>query len=192
MIIRIHKSHLLFLLLIAALTSGGSAYARTTPRKVTRRAAKAKPNAKVKPATKAAAKPTVKEPAAKPQPAFDDWMSETAAPVPGVVKKSVVVAETAKDAPLAAAKEQDIFIPDIKTSPVVVINAITRNDKASDTTLVLAENNAAEMPIVISENTSDATRNVAKDLVKYLSLITGAGFQIQEGGDGSSGIVEAT
>ena len=76
--------------------------------------------------------------------------------------------------------------PDLQTG--VTINAITRNDTASQTNLALAKDGAALLPIVISGKASDATKAVAADLKKVLGQISGADFPI-ETGDGTSGIV---
>ncbi|MEO6909159.1 MAG: DUF4838 domain-containing protein, partial [Abditibacteriaceae bacterium] len=70
----------------------------------------------------------------------------------------------------------------------VVINNTTRNDSASKSTLVLAHNGQALLPIVISEKASPSTQATAKDLADILNRITGATFEVKTG-DGSSGIV---
>jgi len=70
----------------------------------------------------------------------------------------------------------------------VLINATTRNQSAGKTSLQLAQNGKALLPIVISEKASDSTKLVAADLKKYLDKISGANFQIETGA-GESGIV---
>ena len=70
----------------------------------------------------------------------------------------------------------------------VLINATTRNDTKSEATLMLAENGAAKLPIVVSAKASGATKAVAADLAGYLKKISGATFKV-ETGDGSKGIV---
>ncbi len=54
--------------------------------------------------------------------------------------------------------------------------------------VVLAENNEAKFPIVISEKASETTRDNANTLASYLQKMTGAKFAVEKG-DGSSGIV---
>lgn len=75
-----------------------------------------------------------------------------------------------------------------KTQGAVLINATTRNDSHSQTTLLLAENNVATLPIVISPRASDLTKSVAKDMTRILGKMTGATFKVEEG-DGKRGIV---
>ncbi len=61
----------------------------------------------------------------------------------------------------------------------------------SRSSVVLAAEGVARMPIVISPNASERTRNVADELARYLSQTTGAPFEV-ETGDGSRGIVLGT
>jgi hypothetical protein len=73
----------------------------------------------------------------------------------------------------------------------IVINATTRNDTVSRSTLALAQNGKALLPVVISAKASDATKAVANDMADILKRITGAEFEIKTG-DGQSGIVLGT
>lgn len=57
--------------------------------------------------------------------------------------------------------------------------------------LLLARNGQALVPLVISENASQKTKDVAKELAQYLQKMSGASFAI-ETGDGSHGIVLGT
>ena len=65
--------------------------------------------------------------------------------------------------------------------------------KAADggSSVALAADGTARLPIVISPNASERTRKVADELSDYLSQITGAPFEVQTG-DGSQGIVLGT
>ena len=58
-------------------------------------------------------------------------------------------------------------------------------------TLLLADQNRAAQPIVISLKASDATKATAAELADYLGRITGAKFEVQPG-DGTRGIVLGT
>src|SRR5688572_7261274 len=71
------------------------------------------------------------------------------------------------------------------------ITPITRNSTASQTTLVMAQNGQATLPIVVSKQASDATKAVAAELAVYLKRMTGAAFETKTG-DGSTGIVLGT
>ncbi len=64
----------------------------------------------------------------------------------------------------------------------------TRNDTQSKSGLVLARNNKALLPIVISAQAGDATKAVAADLAGILKRMSGATFEIKTG-DGKSGLV---
>ena len=69
-----------------------------------------------------------------------------------------------------------------------VINETTRNDKKSQSALVLADDGDAKVPIIISDKASDATKAVAADLASLLQRIAGGKFEVKPG-DGTSGIV---
>ncbi len=57
--------------------------------------------------------------------------------------------------------------------------------------LLLAENGAARLPIVVAQDASESTRQVAAELAEYLGRITGAKFDVTTG-DGVRGIVLGT
>src|SRR4051812_21516986 len=57
--------------------------------------------------------------------------------------------------------------------------------------LLLAENGAARLPIVISAKAAEPIKAVAKELADYLQRITGAAFDVTTG-DGKTGIVLGT
>jgi hypothetical protein len=81
--------------------------------------------------------------------------------------------------------------PAIVTKGSAQINAVTRNNTKSASTLVLAENGAAKLPIVIAAGASKETKAIADEFAEYLKRITGADFEITTG-DGTSGIVLGT
>jgi hypothetical protein len=81
--------------------------------------------------------------------------------------------------------------PAIVTKGSAQINAVTRNNTKSQSTLVLAENGVAKLPIVISADASKETLATANEFADYLKRITGAAFDIKTG-DGTSGIVLGT
>jgi len=62
---------------------------------------------------------------------------------------------------------------------------------ASRSSVVLAAEGVARMPVVISPKASERTRRIADELAHYLSQITDAQFEV-EIGDGSRGIVLGT
>jgi len=88
----------------------------------------------------------------------------------------------------APAKPKPAATKTSATKTGVNITPITRNESASKTTLQLAENNEAKLPIIISAKASESTKVVAAELKKYLDLMSGADFEIKTG-DGTSGIV---
>jgi len=57
--------------------------------------------------------------------------------------------------------------------------------------LLLAENGAARLPVVVAQDASESTRQVAAELAEYLGRITGAKFDVTTG-DGVRGIVLGT
>jgi hypothetical protein len=67
----------------------------------------------------------------------------------------------------------------------------TRNEQASQSTLLLAENKKALLPIIISAKAGKNTRAVADELAAILAKITDANFEVKAG-DGSVGIVLGT
>ena len=77
----------------------------------------------------------------------------------------------------------------IKTG--VNITPVTRNETLSKYSFVLAKNNVALAPIIISAKANDKTKIAAEEVKKYLTQMTGAEFQIKTG-DGQSGIVLGT
>jgi hypothetical protein len=70
-------------------------------------------------------------------------------------------------------------------------NSVYRNARASNTTLVLAQNGQALLPIVIAEKADTGTKALAEELADYLKQISGATFEVKAG-DGSEGIVVGT
>lgn len=64
------------------------------------------------------------------------------------------------------------------------IDATTRNQTTSAEIVLLAENGAAKLPIVISEKAGAETKARANELAEYLEKITGAKFEIKTGADG--------
>src|SRR4051794_994301 len=62
---------------------------------------------------------------------------------------------------------------------------------AQTSSLTLAEDGRALLPIVISEKASEGTKQVAAELADYLGRMAGATFK-RETGDGSRGIVLGT
>ena len=101
---------------------------------------------------------------------------------------SAAHAAPAKPKPTASAKSVAPIAKPDSTKTGVNITPITRNQSISKTTLQLAENGEAKLPIVISDKASGGTKAVAADLKKYLDQMSGADFQIKTG-DGTSGIV---
>ena len=73
----------------------------------------------------------------------------------------------------------------------VYITPLTRNIGASQTTLILAADGKAALPIVISSKASDSTKAIAAELAGYLSRMSGAEFVVKTG-DGAKGIVLGT
>lgn len=73
----------------------------------------------------------------------------------------------------------------------VQITPVTRNSRQSQSTLALARDNRALLPIVISAKASDSTKAVAAELSDYLGRISGARFEVKSG-DGAAGIVLGT
>jgi len=61
------------------------------------------------------------------------------------------------------------------------ITVVRRNAAKSTSTLVLAQDGKALLPIVISAKASDATKATAMELSAYLKRITGAEFKIETG-----------
>jgi hypothetical protein len=64
------------------------------------------------------------------------------------------------------------------------INAVTRNRSTAPKALLLAENGAAKMPIVISAQADKEVKARAEELTAALRKITGAAFTLQAHGDG--------
>ena len=57
--------------------------------------------------------------------------------------------------------------------------------------LLLAENGAARLPVVVAQDASESTRQAAAELAEYLGRIAGAKFDVTTG-DGSQGLVLGT
>ncbi len=98
--------------------------------------------------------------------------------------------------PLALAQSDDT--PDITALPLpsldrpaVVLTALTRNDKVAATTVELAHDGQALLPIVISSTATADVRAAAADAARVLSQITGGEFVVQVG-DGTAGLVLGT
>lgn len=178
---RSQKTPYIIALLAALLTAAPVPTASAARRKPPKAAAKPRPIAKKSVAPPAPQKNTA---------SFDEWLSEDVDVKPLPAKAGIVQANAASEKATGSRADAngELVIPEVKTTPVVVINGTTRNDSASKFTVTLAENNAARMPIVISPQASPTVKAVAQELAAYLGRISGATFAVEEG-NGASGIV---
>ena len=71
---------------------------------------------------------------------------------------------------------------------VVRLTPVTRNASVSASTLTLARDGQALLPVIISPRATAGTRAVATELAAYLKRISGATFTVTPG-DGSQGVV---
>ncbi len=83
-----------------------------------------------------------------------------------------------------------ILITGVFVAANLIGGRTTTGDRTADG-LLLAKNRTARVPIVVAQDVSESTRQVAAELAEYLGRITGAKFDVTTG-DGARGIVLGT
>lgn len=82
--------------------------------------------------------------------------------------------------------------PEKAAPPAVTITPDTRNDRPAPTTVSLADGGRALMPIVLAPRASAQLQEVAADLARVLTKMTGATFTITTDQAGTKGLVLGT